>query len=67
MTINELDKISLVVPKYKELSVKKIWKFVKDEEDVMVYFSDYKETELPPRDLQFFLNKILITKKQWQN
>ena len=48
----------MVVPKYKELSVKKIWEFVKDEEDIMVYFPDYKETELPPRD---FLITILTT------
>ena len=48
----------MVVPKYKELSVKKIWEFVKDEEDIMVYFPDYKETELLPRD---FLITILTT------
>ena len=48
----------MVVPKYKELSVKKIWELVKDEDDIMKYFPDYKETELPPRD---FMLTILTT------
>ena len=31
---------------------------MKDEEDIMIYFPDYKESELPPRD---FLITILTT------
>ena len=48
----------MVVLKYKELSVKKIWELVKDEDDIMKYLPYYKESELPPRD---YMLTILTT------
>ena len=42
--------ISLAVPRYKELTVKKIWEMVKDVSEINCYFPDYIDEELPERD-----------------
>ena len=42
-----------VVPKYKELSLKEVWRHILDVNGLKIYFSDYKEGELPERDFKF--------------
>jgi hypothetical protein len=40
----------LVVPKYKELSVSKIWTKVRESEDLAEYFPDYELDQIPERN-----------------
>ena len=47
-------------PKYKEISVAQIWKFIKEVDELYVYFPDYSESELPERE---FLWTIISTLK----
>ena len=42
-----------VVPKYKELLVKKVWRYILDVDDIKIYFSDYKKGELFESDIIF--------------
>ena len=45
------DKVqSLIVPRFKELTVKKIWTHIKDFSEYKVYFPDFSEDKLPERD-----------------
>ena len=46
------------VPKYEEISVKKLWEFVKEWPDLLDYFPDYEPHQLPER---FFIMGILST------
>ena len=39
-----------IVPKYPELSVDKVWSFVKKNKELISYFPDYSENQLPERD-----------------
>ena len=48
------------VPRYKELGVKPIWSFVKEIPELLKYFPDLEDDELPDRS---FLWGILLTKK----
>ena len=44
------DKVtSLIVPRFKELSISKIWSMIQEIDDVMIYFPDYKPNEKPER------------------
>ena len=49
---------SFNVPKYSEISVKVLWNFVKDCEDLCNYFPDYEADQLPERG---FILGILST------
>ena len=40
----------IIVQKYSELSIAKIWPLVKEVEDLNAYFPDMKENELPERE-----------------
>ena len=40
----------IIVPKYSELSISKIWPFVKEIEDLNAYFPDLEEVEYPERE-----------------
>ena len=51
--------ISQVVPKYKELSVSKMWKEVKANPELMQYFPNYPNGQLPEREFMF---SIISTK-----
>ena len=50
--------IILDVPKYAELSVDKLWAFVKQWDDLMMYFPDLEESQQPERS---FILSILST------
>ena len=41
---------SLVVPRFKELSVKQIWELVKNISNYAQYFPDFEGSKLPERD-----------------
>ena len=43
----------MVVPKYAKLSVKNVWMFVKESEELMKYFPDYNDSQLPDREFMF--------------
>ena len=49
----------LIIPKYPELSVAKIWSLVKESNYLMKFFPDYQGKQLPDRN---FLFTILSTK-----
>ena len=49
----------LVIPKFPELSVLKIWSLVKESEELMQFFPNYQNKQLPDRN---FLLTILSTK-----
>ena len=42
--------ISLIVPRYEEHTVAKIWDMVKDSDEITIYFPDFKPRQLPERD-----------------
>ena len=44
---------TLEVPRYEELSVPKIWKLVKETEDIYQYFPDYSSKQVPDREYMF--------------
>ena len=48
----------IIIPKYNELKVGKVWPLVKEAEDLMEYFSDYGPKQLPDRR---FMYSILAT------
>ena len=50
----------IAVPKYSEISVEKLWKFVQECEDLKEYFPDMEDGTLPERD---FLMGLLCTLK----
>ena len=50
---------SLCVPKYKEFSVAKIWRSIKEFEEYKVYFPDYIDTEKPERDFLIEIVSII--------
>ena len=41
------------VPKYEELSVSKIWLLIKEADDILEYFPDYPNMQLPDRVYMF--------------
>ena len=49
---------SVTVPRYPELNVKSFWNHIKKTPDYLVYFPDYKSSQLPERDFMF---ETLIT------
>jgi hypothetical protein len=56
----------LIAPKYKELSVYKLWPFIKEVDELMLYFPDYEEDEFPERDFLYTVISTLqpdVTKK----
>ena len=50
----------VAVPKYSEISVEKLWRFVQECEDILQYFPYMDEGKLPERD---FMMGILCTFK----
>ena len=44
------DAIKLHVPKYKELKVQALWNLVKDADEVLSYFPDYTDKQIPEWD-----------------
>ena len=42
-------------PKYKELSTRRIWDYVKEEHELYAYFPDYTEKQCPDKDHLFSL------------
>jgi hypothetical protein len=56
------DKVKVFpVPKYKELGTKIVWGYVKEVPELLIYFPDFKETEIPDHS---FLWGILGTLRQ---
>ena len=51
--IKQGDVIKIIVPRYKELSVDKIWEMISEIDDLMLYFPDYKEKQKPDRHFIF--------------
>ena len=49
---------SVTVPRYPELNVKSFWSHIKKTPKYLVYFPDYKPSQLPERDFMF---EILLT------
>ena len=39
----------MIVPHYKELSISKIWNIIKEVDEIMIYFPNYKPNEKPER------------------
>ena len=39
----------MIVPHYKELSISKIWNIIKEVDEIMIYFPNYKPNEKPVR------------------
>ena len=51
--VNTFQVSQIVVPKYSEISVAKIWSYVKEIPDLLEYFPDYDEGQLPERAFLF--------------
>ena len=47
--IKQGDVIKIIVPRYKELSVDKIWQMISEIDDLMLYFPEYKKKQKPDR------------------
>lgn len=43
----------LLVPKYRELSVRRVWDYVKEIPELCSYFPDYSEKQTPEKDFLF--------------
>ena len=54
--------ITQVVPKYGELSLSKMWAQVKADPELMIYFPDYLESQLPDRDYMFSIISTVYPK-----
>ena len=39
----------MIVPHYKELSISKIWNIIKEVDEIMIYFPNYKQNEKPEK------------------
>ena len=39
----------MIVPHYKELFISKIWNIIKEVDEIMIYFPNYKPKEKPER------------------
>ena len=50
--------VEIIVPRYAELKVENIWAFVKESEELLIYFPDYSRKQLPDRR---FMYTILAT------
>ena len=46
-------------PRYKELKVGNLWSFVKEIPDLLAYFPDYQDKELPEREFLFTIISTL--------
>ena len=46
-------------PKYKEIIVAHLWKFIKEVDELYVYFPDYSESELPEREFLWIIISTL--------
>ena len=55
-----------VVPKYKELSTRQIWAYVKGCHELMIYFPDYTESQLPDREFMFEIISTVYPKSLWE-
>ena len=51
----------IVAPKYKELGVKKLWPYIKELEDLAIYFPDMKPDQYPDRDYMWTVISTLRT------
>ena len=51
-----------VVSKYPELSVSTIWKYIRESKELMEYFPDYPEIQLPERDYMFAVVSTVFPK-----
>ena len=49
------------IPKYKELSVKEVWKFVKEEPELIKYFHDIYKGQLTDRSFMWTILSTLRT------
>ena len=47
------------VPRYEELSVSKIWPLIKEAADILEYFPDYSNKQLPDREYMFSILSTL--------
>ena len=50
----EKNVVIIDIPKYEELSIKNIWSLVKDN-DLLEYFPDYSDKQVPDRNFMFFI------------
>ena len=55
--------IELYIPRFREIAIEKIWPMIKDVQDLMVYFPDYKDNQMPDRNYMF---QILTTMRYEQ-
>ena len=39
----------MIIPHYKELSISKIWNIIKEDDEIMIYFQNYKSNKKPER------------------
>jgi hypothetical protein len=51
-----------VVPKYKELSVQKVWTYVAQNDELIEYFPDLADGQFPERDYLFAIVSTLYPK-----
>ena len=54
----------IIVPKYKELGVNKIWALIKVVDELNAYFLDYRDNEPPERKFIGELYHLSVPKKQ---
>ena len=47
--------VEIIVPRYVELRVENIWSLVKENEDLMNYFPDYSQKQLPDRKFMYLI------------
>ena len=51
--IKQKDVTTIEVPRYEELSVSKIWILIKEADDLLQYFPEYSNKQVPDRDFIF--------------
>ena len=49
----------IIVPRYKELAVDKIWSLIKETDDLMAYFPNYRDKQKPDRRFMFAILSTL--------
>ena len=47
--------IDMIIPRYNELKVINIWSLVKEVDELMSYFPDYEQKQLPDRNFMFLI------------
>ena len=53
--LKQKDVVIIGIPKYEELSIKNIWPLLKDNDDLLEYFLNYSDKQVPDSDFKFSL------------